>query len=52
MRVAGRWASERMPVRYAERVPARDASEDQFAKLAAMERHRSGALCSAGRRPN
>ncbi|MBB3228173.1 integrase [Luteibacter sp. Sphag1AF] len=40
VQVAGRWASERMPIRYAERVLARDAGEDRFAKLAAMQRRR------------
>jgi integrase len=40
VQLAGRWASERMPIRYAERVLARDAGEDRFAKLAAMQRRR------------
>lgn len=42
VQVAGRWASERMPIRYAERVLAQDAGEDRFAKLAAMQRRRGG----------
>lgn len=42
VQVAGRWASERMPIRYAERVLAQDAGEDRFAKLDAMQRRRGG----------
>jgi integrase len=42
VQLAGRWASERMPIRYAERVLAQDAGEDRFAKLAAMQRCRDG----------
>lgn len=38
VQVAGRWASERMPIRYAERVLAQDAGEDRFARLEAMRR--------------
>ncbi len=38
VQLAGRWASERMPIRYAERVLAQDAGEDRFARLAAMRR--------------
>jgi len=41
VQLAGRWASERMPIRYAERVLAQDAGEDRFAKLAAMQRRRT-----------
>lgn len=42
VQLAGRWASERMPIRYAERVLAQDAGEDRFAKLAALQRRRHG----------
>ncbi|HVI56039.1 MAG TPA: tyrosine-type recombinase/integrase [Luteibacter sp.] len=38
VQVAGRCDSERMPIRYAERVMARDAGENRFARLAAMRR--------------
>lgn len=38
VQIAGRWASERMPIRYAERVLAQDAGEDRFARLAALRR--------------
>jgi len=38
VQIAGRWGSERMPIRYAERVHAEDAGEDRFARIAAMRR--------------
>lgn len=38
VQIAGRWSSERMPIRYAERVMARDAGEDRFARIDAMRR--------------
>ncbi|WP_285404885.1 tyrosine-type recombinase/integrase [Luteibacter sp. ME-Dv--P-043b] len=36
VQIAGRWGSERMPIRYAERVMAEDAGLDRFARLTAM----------------
>jgi integrase len=36
VQVAGRWSSERMPIRYAERVLAEDAGLDRFARLATL----------------
>lgn len=38
VQIAGRWGSERMPIRYAERVHAEDSGEDRFARIATMRR--------------
>lgn len=38
VQLPGRWNSERMPLRYAERVLAQDAGEDRFARVEAMRR--------------
>lgn len=40
VQVAGRWGSERMPIRYAERVLAEHTGEDRFARVEAMRRNR------------
>ncbi|MGN6479813.1 tyrosine-type recombinase/integrase [Luteibacter sp.] len=36
VQIAGRWASERMPIRYAEHLLAAQAGEDRFARLKAL----------------
>lgn len=38
VQIAGRWGSERMPIRYAERVHAEDSGEDRFARIMIMRR--------------
>jgi len=42
VQVAGRWSSERMPIRYAERVLAEDAGLDRFTRLAALRDQKPG----------
>lgn len=38
VQIAGRWSSERMPIRYAERVLAQDAGEDRSSRIRAMRK--------------
>jgi len=41
VQIAGRWASERMPIRYAEHLRAAQAGEDRFARLKSLRQPRA-----------